>query len=67
MIGLPHGYLSITRARRRAPRWLVVLRSMFFGDGVSAKTLILGVPAAILAALALLVMFYVLPMFGGPK
>lgn len=67
MIGLPHGYLSISKVRRRAPRWLVVVRSMFFGDGVPAKTVILGVPAAILAALALLAVFYVLPMLGGSK
>lgn len=65
MIGLPHGYLSISKVRRRAPRWLVVVRSLFFGDGVPAKTLILGVCAAILAALALVGVFYILPMLGG--
>jgi drug/metabolite transporter superfamily protein YnfA len=47
MNGRPHGYLTITRARRRTSRWIVVLRYLS------------------LAALAILVTFYALPMFGG--
>jgi hypothetical protein len=29
MIGRPHGYLTITRARRRTSRWIVVFRYLF--------------------------------------